>query len=678
METRRPGAAFEDLCMADWPDNRNTGPHRPEADRTVIRRPGMAPRAGPGVSSEPPRSSGAAPAQAQAKPASGRGSRMGYVALALGFLLLGGVAGGVSHLISSGAISFSPPEESGSLELAETAGSATADPLQERGPGPEEEVASDAAPVQSGAVEIGNEEELNIPADPFYDMALSAVIPLAGDPVLLKDGAASRRVDLSERALPPTAEEAGNSLIPAASAYVLDSRMLDDDGKLVIRAPGSEADFQFGNFGGGDESDGLVIEEEETTSGGTDLPVFLKPSTDTLDLYLSERPIGQGPSRIELREVIAEPLSLKDYLLENGFDEDAVKPLIEFVSSEFSKSDLVAGDKIAVRGIRMANRVGRVGDYYRPVQVSIYSADDYLGTAALSNERDGPIYVAGADPWFGKTIARDKVEGDKTAGAGNNHRLIDGLYATAVRNAVPASIVGEAIAYLAPMTDLQRAIREDERFTLVFTDVPRDDKRGGGRVLFAGVRDGNDWAIRCYVMKAPGNRGFACVSEGGRVSLSGAMLVPVKGVLTSKFGMRFHPIKKTERLHAGVDWAAPTGTPIRAAFSGKVTYRDVRGGYGNFIELSHKGGITSRYAHMHEYADGIEMGSVVQAGDLIGYVGTTGLSTGPHLHFEIRTGGEPTDPLSFEMETGADAPQSVASSDIRGYQKSITDLLTVQ
>jgi len=195
-------------------------------------------------------------------------------------------------------------------------------------------------------------------------------------------------------------------------------------------------------------------------------------------------------------------------------------------------------------------------------------------------------------------------------------------------------------------------------------------------VLFAGVRTGDEWSVRCYVLKAPGNRGFACVSEGGKISLSGAMLVPVKGVLTSKFGMRFHPIKKTQRLHAGVDWAAPTGTPIRAAFSGKVTYKNVRGGYGNFIELTHKDGITTRYAHMHEYADGIEMGSVVQAGDLIGYVGTTGLSTGPHLHFEIRQRGEPTDPLAFEMETGADAPQSVASSDLKNYRGAIGEILS--
>lgn len=665
--------------MAQWPDNRSPGPHRPDNDRTVIRRPGTG--TGPaGATSAGSQSAGTA--QKPPPQASKRSFRAGFLALAFGCLVLGGAAGGIAHLLTSGAISFSPPQETAPTAVAETSDPGTPR-TQQAEPATSEisqaPAADTAGPETSGETAFVNEEELNIPADPFFDMALSAVIPLAGDPVLLTESVAGRRVDLSERPVPIAASGTANSGLPAGSAFVLDSQMLDEDGNLVIRAPGSEADFQFGNFGGGDESDGLVVEEPDAASGqSSDLPVFLKPNTNTLDLYLSERPIGQGPGRVELRTEIAEPVTFKTFLLENGFEEEAVKPLLEFVESEFGKSDLVAGDKIAVRGVRMPNRLGRVGDYYRPVQVSIYTPDDYLGTAALSNSRDGPAYVHGADPWFGKTIAQDRSADDSKPANARSHRLIDGLYATAVRNAVPASIVGEAIAYLAPMTDLQRAIKEGERFTLVFTDTARDDKRGGGKVLFAGVRQGNDWSIRCYVMKAPGNRGFACVSEGGKVSLSGAMLVPVKGVLTSKFGMRFHPIKKTERLHAGVDWAAPTGTPIRAAFSGKVSYRDVRGGYGNFIELTHKEGITSRYAHMHEYADGVELGSVVQAGDLIGYVGTTGLSTGPHLHFEIRTRGEPADPLSFEMETGTDAPQSVASSDIRDYQKQVTDILTVQ
>lgn len=661
--------------MVQWPDNQNPGAHRPEFDRTVIRPSQKAPQAGP--TATPPPNPGAAPAKAAAPK---RSPIVLYAAMAIGFLVLGGAAGGIAHLISSGAISLSPPEEIGLQDIAEAV-SDSAPPENAPQQDPDKTAANDQ-PLEQDVDDtaLTNEEDLDVPADPFFDMALSAVIPLAGDPVLLKDGAANRRIDLSERPVPAAAIGDGAASVPSVAAYVLDSQMLDDDGNLVIRAPGSEADFQFGNFGGGDEAEGIVVEEDAQLAddGSPDLPVFLKPSTDTLNLYLTERPIGQGPSRVEVREEVTKAAPLKDFLKGKGFDEEVLDSLVEFVKENFDKSDLTAGDKIAVRGVRMPNKVGRIGDYYRPVQISIYGREGYIGTAAYSVGRDGDGYVAGADPWFGKTIVEQKIAGEEATQPANSHRLIDGVYATAVRNAVPASIVGEAIAYLAPMTDLKRSIKPDERVTLVFTDSARDEKRGGGRVLFAGVRRGDDWSVRCYVLKAPGNRGFACVNEGGKVSLSGAMLVPVKGVLTSKFGMRFHPIKKTERLHAGVDWAAPTGTAIHAAFSGKVTYRDVRGGYGNFIELTHKEGITSRYAHMHEYADGIQLGSVVQAGDLIGYVGTTGLSTGPHLHFEIRHRGEPTDPLAFEMETGAEAPQSVGGKDLQEYRTVIADILSVQ
>ncbi|WP_434052115.1 MAG: M23 family metallopeptidase [Roseibium sp.] len=661
--------------MVQWSDNNSHGAHRPEFDRTVIR-PAGKPAAPP---PRPPDPTPPHPPKAKAEKRASSPFLM-YGILALSFLVIGGGIGGIAHLISSGAISLSAPQQ--------IAGR-TEDPLPAASIDPDQVPVDDDDTSVERKVETGGAdnaqvaddatvEDLDVPADPFFDMAVSAVIPLAGDPVLLSDGASAERIQLSERAIPESSKSSGVTALPSLSAFVLDSRMLNDDGDLVIRAPGSEADFQFGNFGGGEESDGLVVDEPEAgDDGGTsDLPVFLKPSTDTLDLYLTERPIGQGPGRIELRKAITKTVPIGTLLKDNGFDEDVSKRLQDFIQEEFDRSDLIAGDKIAVRGVRMPNRLGRIGDYYRPVQLSLYSADGYVGTAAYSATREGEGYIHGADPWFGKEIVQDRVAADQSGGAGKTHRLIDGLYATAVRNAVPASIVGEAIAYLAPTTDLKRAIKPDERFTLVFTDMARDEKRGGGRVLFAGVRKGDNWSVRCYVLKAPGNRGFACVSEGGKISLSGAMLVPVKGVLTSKFGMRFHPIKKVSRLHAGVDWAAPTGTPIRAAFSGKVTYKDVRGGYGNFIELTHKDGITSRYAHMHEYADGIELGSVVQAGDLIGYVGTTGLSTGPHLHFEIRQRGEPADPLSFEMETGADAPQSVASKDLKAYQGVIGEVLS--
>ena len=208
-------------------------------------------------------------------------------------------------------------------------------------PSQQTETVEESSPNRAAENEtaLANGDDLDLPADPFFDMAQSAVIPLAGDPVLLESSAAGLRIDLTERSVPDSASGTGRAAIPTASAFVLDSRMLDQSGNLVIRAPGNEADFQFGNFGGGADSDSLTIEEDSSSADPAEknLPVFLKPATDTLNLYLTERPIGQGPSRIEIREVIDKDLSLKDFLTENGFDPDAIKPLLEFMEAEFKK-----------------------------------------------------------------------------------------------------------------------------------------------------------------------------------------------------------------------------------------------------------------------------------------------------------------------------------------------------
>ncbi|TIW30281.1 MAG: M23 family metallopeptidase, partial [Mesorhizobium sp.] len=106
-----------------------------------------------------------------------------------------------------------------------------------------------------------------------------------------------------------------------------------------------------------------------------------------------------------------------------------------------------------------------------------------------------------------------------------------------------------------------------------------------------------------------------------------------------------HPILGTVRIHKGVDWAAPLGTPIAAAFDGEVVFQGDGGGYGNLVKISHGNGRETRYAHMQKFAVKGGVGAKVKAGDIIGYIGTTGLSTGPHLHFELYRNGEAIDPL---------------------------------
>lgn len=126
---------------------------------------------------------------------------------------------------------------------------------------------------------------------------------------------------------------------------------------------------------------------------------------------------------------------------------------------------------------------------------------------------------------------------------------------------------------------------------------------------------------------------------------TGSMIRPVNGTITSPFGWRIHPILHYRKFHTGVDFGVGYGAPIRAADSGTVIYATWMGGYGNVIVINHGGGISTLYAHQSSFAVG--SGAHVSRGQVIGYVGSTGFSTGPHLHFEVRVNGEPVDPMGY-------------------------------
>ena len=134
---------------------------------------------------------------------------------------------------------------------------------------------------------------------------------------------------------------------------------------------------------------------------------------------------------------------------------------------------------------------------------------------------------------------------------------------------------------------------------------------------------------------------------------AGLMRTPVDGArMSSGFGMRLHPILGYSRLHKGVDFAAGTGAPIMAAASGTIVYAGVYRGYGNHIRIRHANGIETSYSHMSGYGRGATRGARVEQGQVIGYVGSTGLSTGPHLHYEVYLNGTAVNPASAKLPTG--------------------------
>ena len=232
-------------------------------------------------------------------------------------------------------------------------------------------------------------------------------------------------------------------------------------------------------------------------------------------------------------------------------------------------------------------------------------------------------------------------------------KIDSSLYIAGRDAGVPPVIIARMIRLLSWDVDFQRDIRGGDSFEVMFERV--FDKSGkpvyDGAVTYAAMTlSGKQINIYRYELEDGSVDYF---DENGKASRKALMRNPIDGArMSSTFGKRRHPILGYTRMHKGVDFAAPTGTPIYAAGNGTVAFAGRHGGYGNYIKIRHNGTFETAYAHMKGFARGIRTGKRVEQGQIIGYVGTTGRSTGPHLHYEVLTGGKQVNPLRIKMPTG--------------------------
>jgi murein DD-endopeptidase MepM/ murein hydrolase activator NlpD len=284
----------------------------------------------------------------------------------------------------------------------------------------------------------------------------------------------------------------------------------------------------------------------------------------------------------------------------------------------------------------------------QPIRVIIATDSSVEAVVALS---DTGKYVSVDVSHVGTEVADNPDDNSSTDRPGVT--LYQSVYETALRDQIPRPIIEDLIRIYSYDVDFQRKVQPGDSFEVLYAgedEAPAPDTRND--VWYAALTVDGD-VKKLYRFQSPDDGIVDYYDEGGKSAKKFLVRKPVaEGIMRSPFGIRRHPILGYIKMHTGVDWAAPTGTPIYAAGNGVVEKAGWESGYGKFILLHHNNGYETAYGHMSAYARGIDEGKRVRQGQVIGFVGSTGLSTGSHVHYEIRLNGRFVDPMRVKLPRG--------------------------
>ncbi len=284
----------------------------------------------------------------------------------------------------------------------------------------------------------------------------------------------------------------------------------------------------------------------------------------------------------------------------------------------------------------------------QPIRVIVANDTSIDAVVALS---DTGKYVS-VDVRHGTEVA-DTSEDNNDENDSSRVTLYKSVYETALRNQIPRPIIEDLIRIYSFDVDFQRKVQPGDSFEVLYAgedEKPAADSRND--VLFASLTIGGE-AKKFYRFQSPDDGIVDYYDESGKSAKKFLVRKPVaEGIMRDGFGIRRHPILGYTKMHTGVDWAAPTGTPIYAAGNGTIEKAGWESGYGKFILIRHTNGYETAYGHMSGFARGIDEGTRVRQGQVIGFVGSTGLSTGSHVHYEIRVNGRFVDPMRIKLPRG--------------------------
>jgi murein DD-endopeptidase MepM/ murein hydrolase activator NlpD len=228
------------------------------------------------------------------------------------------------------------------------------------------------------------------------------------------------------------------------------------------------------------------------------------------------------------------------------------------------------------------------------------------------------------------------------------------FYSSAVAAGVVDSLVSDFAGAFTFDFDFQREIKPGDIFEAAFEQQVdgHGDVVGDERLVYASLQTQTK-SRALYLFKPPGDAQPSWFDGNGSSVVRGLMRTPVEGArITSSFGPRMHPVLGYTRIHKGTDFAVPVGTTVYASGDGVVDFVGVHGGHGNFLRIRHKPDLQTAYAHLSGYLPGIVVGAAVRQGQAVALSGNTGLSSGPHLHYEVIVNGEQVDPMGFQTSNG--------------------------
>jgi murein DD-endopeptidase MepM/ murein hydrolase activator NlpD len=328
-------------------------------------------------------------------------------------------------------------------------------------------------------------------------------------------------------------------------------------------------------------------------------------------------------------------------LRELGAQPDEIQAIIAVIGPAALDGGLKDGQKLRV--LMTPAGLGHV----QPLRVIISGDSGIIAAVALSDVgRYVPVDIRNIDTGIADSSTDEQATTDDDSGG---IHLYQSLYETALRNKVPNSVIEDLVRIYSYDVDFESKVQPGDSFDVLYSDDENGDRP---EVRYASLTVGGE-TKKYYRFQTADDGVSDYYDETGKSAKKFLVRKPVAvGVETSPFGWRTHPLLHVSELHSGVDWGAPYGTPIFAAGNGEIEEIGLKGGYGKYVRIKHANGYETAYGHMTAFAKGLDVGSKVRQGQVIGFVGSSGMSTGSHVHFEIIVNDRFVDPMRIKLPRG--------------------------